>query len=464
MEPEVERKLVALLSADAVGYSRLMAQDDLQTVRTLTAYRDQMAKLIRQYRGRVVDSPGDNLLAEFPSVLDATRSALEIQRLLTERNAELSTERAMQFRLGVHLGDVMAEGERIYGDGVNVAARLEGLAEPGGICISDLVYRQIRNKLDLGFEDLGEQSLKNIPEPIRVYRARPAGTGGASPVADETVEQQISFCTTEDGVKIAYASVGAGPPLVRALGWFSNLEMEWKSSDARRFWERLARRHQLVRYDGRGIGLSDPVKDFSPETRVRDLEAVVNALGLDRFALMGTSEGGDTAVNYASRNPERVSHLIAYGCPVRGNTPEFRERGPMFLSMIEQGWGNESPVYRQFFANLFLGANADPKATRFFGEMQRASASAETAAAYFRSLGKDDIREAAKAVRVPTLVIHRKSDLMCPFANGRELAALIPGARFVPLEGDQHWLFLKDEDLVEFYEAVEDFLGTEYRA
>jgi adenylate cyclase len=168
----VQRKLAAILSADVVGYSRLMAEDESATIRTLTDYREAIAMLVRQHRGRVVDSPGDNVLADFPSALEAVRCAVEIQRILQVRNADLPVERRMEFRVGVHLGDVAVEGERIYGDGINIAARLEGLAEAGGICISGMVHSQVRNKLDLGYEDLGDQSIKNLPEPVRVYRVQ----------------------------------------------------------------------------------------------------------------------------------------------------------------------------------------------------------------------------------------------------------------------------------------------------
>jgi TolB-like protein/class 3 adenylate cyclase/Tfp pilus assembly protein PilF len=172
-----ERKLAAILSADVVGYSRLMAEDETATIRTLTDYREVIATLIRQHRGRVVDSPGDNLLAEFPTALDAVQGAVEIQRVIQARNADLPADRRMEFRIGIHMGDVAVEGERLYGDGVNIAARLEGLAEPGGICISRTVHEQIRRKLELGYQDLGDQDVKNIPEPIRAYRI---GIGGGA--------------------------------------------------------------------------------------------------------------------------------------------------------------------------------------------------------------------------------------------------------------------------------------------
>ncbi|NIS71319.1 MAG: tetratricopeptide repeat protein, partial [Proteobacteria bacterium] len=171
-EESFKRKLTAILSADVKGYSRLMRQDEEATVRTLTAYREVIGTIIEKHRGRVVDSPGDNLLAEFVSVVDAVRSAVEIQEELKARNAELPEDRKMEFRIGVNLGDVIEEGKRIYGDGVNIAARVEGLAEGGGICISGTVYDQVKSKLALEYEYVGEHTVKGISEPVRVYRLR----------------------------------------------------------------------------------------------------------------------------------------------------------------------------------------------------------------------------------------------------------------------------------------------------
>ncbi len=184
MEAE-QHKLAAILSADVAGYTRLMAQDEAATVRRLTAYRDEIGLLVHQRRGRVVDTPGDNLLADFSSVSDAVRCAVEIQRVIAARNADDPPERKLQFRIGVHLGEVMLEGQRIYGDGVNIAARLESLAEPGGVCVSGTVYEQVYAKLAVGFEDLGEQSVKNVPHPLRVYRLHlgPQGAPAQAPAA-----------------------------------------------------------------------------------------------------------------------------------------------------------------------------------------------------------------------------------------------------------------------------------------
>ncbi|MBI3528397.1 MAG: adenylate/guanylate cyclase domain-containing protein [Betaproteobacteria bacterium] len=178
----MQRRLAAIVSADVQGYSRLMGDDEAATVRTLTAYRDLMVSLIREHGGRVVDSPGDNLLAEFPSVVDALHSAAAIQKALAVRNELLPPGRRMEFRIGINLGDVIAEGERIYGDGVNIAARVQDLAEAGGICISGTTYDQVENKVALHYEFIGEHAAKNIAKPVRAYRV------GLSPATETAVK------------------------------------------------------------------------------------------------------------------------------------------------------------------------------------------------------------------------------------------------------------------------------------
>jgi len=169
-EGSFKRKLTAILSADVQGYSRLMGDNELATVQTLTSYKETMRKLIKHYRGRVVDSTGDNLLAEFVSVVDAVQCAVEVQQILNSKNESLPENRSMFFRIGINLGDVIEEDDRIFGDGVNIAARVESLSEGGGVCISGSAYEQIENKLALGYQYMGEHAVKNITKPIKVYK------------------------------------------------------------------------------------------------------------------------------------------------------------------------------------------------------------------------------------------------------------------------------------------------------
>jgi adenylate cyclase len=194
---DFKRKLTAILSADVKGYSRLMGEDEEATVRTITTYREVVTEVVQKHRGRVVDSPGDNILAEFASVVDAVRGAVEIQEELKVRNAELPENRRMEFRIGVNLGDVIHEEERIYGDGVNVAARVESLADAGGICISRSAFDQVKNKLTLGYENLGEYSVKNIAEPVRIYKVLMDPEAAGKVIGEKRIEpkrgQRVAF-------------------------------------------------------------------------------------------------------------------------------------------------------------------------------------------------------------------------------------------------------------------------------
>ena len=185
------RKLSAIVSADVAGYSRLMAEDEAETVRTIGRYREEVRLLVGQYRGRLADFTGDNFLAEFPTATDAIACALEIHRVVEARNAGLPLQRRMHFRIGVHLGEVTLEDERLYGDGVNIAARLEGLAPPGGICISATVHDQVKKNDALSFDDLGPHELKNIPDPVRVYRVHPDVAVEVAPPSRQTWSPRV---------------------------------------------------------------------------------------------------------------------------------------------------------------------------------------------------------------------------------------------------------------------------------
>ena len=278
-------------------------------------------------------------------------------------------------------------------------------------------------------------------------------------------EQQIRFCTSSDGASIAYATVGSGPPLVKAANWLSHLEFDWQSLVWRHWLKELSRYHTLVRYDERGCGLSGwNVEDFRLDAWVRDLEAVVDSMHLDRFPLLGLSQGGPIAITYALRHPERVSHLILYGSYARGMSwrdlsPRVLDEMEMLLQLVKIGWGKEHAAFRQVFTTLFI-PEGTPEQFRWFNELQRVSSSAENAARMMSGFYELDVCEEAQKLNVPTLVLHARGDLRVPFGEGRLLASLIPGARFVPLEGKNHILMEGEPAWQRFLEEVRDFLGV----
>jgi len=276
-------------------------------------------------------------------------------------------------------------------------------------------------------------------------------------------KQQIRFCTSSDGVRIAYATTGEGPPLVKVASWMNHLEFDWQSPVWRHWTTELARDHTYVRYDERGCGLSGwDVPELSFEAWVRDLEAVVDAVGVERFPLLGLSQGGPIAIAYAVRHPERVSHLILYGAYARGwlkrnVTPQQHKEAEMMNELAELGWGKENPAFRQFFTTQFI-PDGTPEQHRWWNQLERVATSPENAARFMRVFNDIDVTSLAPQVSCPTLVLHATGDARVPFDEGRLIASLIPGARFVPLESRNHILLEHEPAWRRWLEEVRAFL------
>jgi DNA-binding SARP family transcriptional activator/alpha-beta hydrolase superfamily lysophospholipase len=298
----------------------------------------------------------------------------------------------------------------------------------------------------------------------RVQAAPPPREAGASDSAASVanIVQDIRFCVAPDGVRLAYATAGSGPPLVKTANWLNHLEFDWESPVWRHLLQALAHEFRLVRYDERGNGLSDwNVADISFEAFVRDLETVVDAAGLERFPLFGVSQGCAVSVAYAVRHPERVSRLVLYGGYARGwgqREPQAVAIHEALATLIRHGWGQEGGSFRQMFTARYL-PEGTAEQLRWHVELQRISTSPENAFRIYETLSTIDIRPLLSAVRVPTLVLHCRGDAGVPFEEGRDLAAAIPGARFVPLEGHNH-LFLEHEPAFpRFLAEVRSFLS-----
>jgi class 3 adenylate cyclase/pimeloyl-ACP methyl ester carboxylesterase len=468
-EARVERRLAAILATDVAGYSRLMGADEEGTLSSLKAHRHMLSDpKIKEHHGRIFKTTGDGMLVEFPSVVDAVKCAIEIQRGMAARNAEVNPDKRIEFRMGINIGDVIEDGNDVFGDGVNVAARLEGIAARGGICISRHVLDLIEGKVDISCRELGRQNLKNIARPVEVYGIDLDGEGSlaARLLADADLKQEVRYCSAPDGVRLAYAKVGSGPPLVRTGHWMSHLDYDWELPICRHLLLGLAKSFSLIRYDARGNGLSDwDVGELSLDAWVSDMETVVDAAGLARFPLLGLSQGCAVSIAYAVKHPERVSHLILYGGFATGLdknprvTAAERERWAAMKTLIKLGWGSDDPTFRQTFTFKFM-----PTATReqadAFNEQQRLSASPGCAVRYLEALGKIDVRHLLPQVRTPTLVMHVRDDLPVSITAGRELAAGIPNARFVALPGKNHIMLEQDPGLAQFASELKGFVGA----
>ena len=277
------------------------------------------------------------------------------------------------------------------------------------------------------------------------------------------MEQDIRFCKTSDGVRIAYAASGEGYPLLFVHGWASHLEFWPKMPGGDNFvHSKLAQHYHYYRYDARGWGLSDrDVTDFSLDKKLLDVEAVVENAGLERFAILGASEGGPTAITYAVRHPERVSHLILLGTFAWSPPPataEERELLRAMLMTIGPGWGKDTPAFRQIWTARFM-PEGDLEMIRWFNELQRVSGSAETVMALIGSIGRIDVRELLPQVQAPTLVAHARGDLAVPFEGGREIASMIPNARFLPLESNNHLMLPGEPANDVLLKAITEFIG-----
>ncbi len=276
-------------------------------------------------------------------------------------------------------------------------------------------------------------------------------------------KQDISFFTAKDGVRIAYSRAGNGPPLLKAANWLNHLDFEWHSPIWAHWVAELTNHHTLIRYDERGNGLSDwNIQDFSFEAWVRDFETLVDTVGLERFPVLGISQGGAVAVRYAARHPERVSHLILYGAFARGwklrRSPEEIERRNALLTLVRLGWGKDNPAFRQLWSTLFM-PDASPEQIDWFNELQRVTTSPENAVQLLDEGGKINIVDQLPKVNCPTIVFHSRDDAAVPVSEGRMLAARIAGAKFVELPSRNHLVIPPEPAWGIFVRNLSNFLG-----
>jgi pimeloyl-ACP methyl ester carboxylesterase/DNA-binding SARP family transcriptional activator len=329
----------------------------------------------------------------------------------------------------------------------------------------DAIERILDEELGIGLSPEGiDLRIEALDTPVGVPAPAPAGP--VRPRHAGLSRQTVGFCRAADGIRLAHAVSGAGPPLVKAANWLTHLDYDWASPVWTHWWRELSRHHRLVRYDERGSGLSDwdvPDASYSLDAWVADLEAVVDAQGHERFDLLGISQGGAVAVEYAARHPERIRRLVLYGAYAQGRLSRATSIDDVQLNELQcelarVGWGSDDPAFRQVFTAQFMPGGSK-ELWSDFNELQRRSTTAQNAARLLRLTGDIDVREAALRVRAPTLVLHARDDQRPPFAQGRLLAELIPGARFVALESCNHILLEDEPAWPVFLEQVEAFLA-----
>lgn len=469
-----QRQLLAIMFTDVVGYTALTERDEAAAVRVREQHHELVHTLVHQFDGEVVDTTGDESLSVFPSALRAVDCALAMQ-------GALANYPDLRVRIGIHLGDVLRHDGDIVGEGVNVAARVRPLAEPGGIAISAPVYQMVRTRPHVVAQSLGSQTFKNVGEPVEVFALAPGAPEPAEPrrrsrrwigaalgalvllalavglyaparaevgawvffnlpsfVLGETIEQEIGFARNpNDNVRVAYALTGEGPVIVSFLGWATHLQDGIGSTmyDAGGLVPLSSRRNLLVRFDGRGFGLSDrDVTDFSLDAAVGDLAAVIDQLGVEQVALYTFSSGGPTAIAYTARHPERVSRLVL-AATFASTSWASDERRQFFARMYEM---RADPWQESVIANAMvdvLAPDADAVSRRIFREFMLRSGDGVALASFFHDLFQRDVEDLARQISVPTLVIHGEDDQVIPVEASRRLASLIPGARLELIDG-----------------------------
>jgi class 3 adenylate cyclase len=375
----MERRLAAILVADMAGYSRLMEQDEEGLFECQRAHRRELIDPeVAGHGGRIVKTTGDGMLAEFGSAQDAVRCAIDIQTAMMDRESTSPMDSRITYRMGINVGDIVFDENDVFGDGVNVASRLQGLSKPGGVCVSDIVHQAIADRFREPFRDMGSQRVKNISRPIRVWQWLPGAPAKEAELAEVALHQRVRFATSPDGVQIAWASVGEGPPVLKAPNWMNHLEYEWRSPVWGPLFAELAHHCRLVRFDQRGNGLSDwEVKEISQNAMISDTATIAQAAGLERFALLGISQGCASSIRYAVENTDRVTCLVLLGGYLRGRLkrpdPDQKKLYEALTMTIRDGWGSPNPVLA-FFTSSFI-PDAPPEVAASFDELQRMATS-----------------------------------------------------------------------------------------
>lgn len=454
-----EHRLASILAMDVVGYSAMMQNDADQVIAALNQmYRAAIRPPVRRYGGRVVKLMGDGALVEFASAQDAVLCACDIQTRMRADPAPYTYPRRLNIRIGIHAGDITVSQGDVFGEAVNIAARLESAAPPGGVLVSKMVADLAGGNLPVNFHDEGMRRLKNIDMPVQVLRVEEDKADGEASEHTDIVR----FCQCSDGVNLAWAATGQGPPLVRAPAWISRIDLDRRLPHLPHFFDYFSRDHTLIRFDGRGNGLSDrEFPGITFERMVDDLRAIFDAAGVERAPILGMSQGCAIAAAFAERYPHRVSSIIMIGgfAQGRGRRPAQKDRdlAAALQAMMRAGWDDDYPSLRDMFAEMVTPL-ASLEDRRYFAKAMREIATPDVMGAYREVVDNIDVTRILPQVDVPCLVMHCDGDRMHPIDQGRLLASLLPKARFVALESCNHIPTANDPCWPRIQDEVTNFL------
>lgn len=429
-----DRTTLTILFTDVVGSTELGAERGDEHAQAILGRSAALAsEAVGDNGGSVVKSLGDGLLCTFRGPRAAIAAAIAVQGAHAQWQAEDGAD-SVPVRIGIHTGEVDESDEDVHGEAVNAAARICAAADRGQILISSTARGAAGSGAGLNFSKPQQFDLKGFPAPFELSavnwrHSTPDRSSGPVPL-----EQRIHFCEI-DGHRIAWSQVGSGPALVVPSPWVSNLQADWEDPGYRSFIEQLARDNTVIRYDRPGTGLSDRhlPDDPSLDGDVRILEGLIEQLKLAPVSLFGVSCGGCIAAGYAARNPDAVSATVFTGCYPDGNQLASEEVRDSLVSVIRASWGLGSRMLSDIFV-----ADGSPAEREAWASAQRASADPDTAAELYRLIYDYDVSGALEHVSAPALVIHRNGDTAVKAGLGRELAASLPNARFVPLDGSRH--------------------------
>ena len=466
MRGVVERKLLAVVAADMVGFSRLIEDDEINL---LSRQKNQLNTIIKpeieNFNGEIIKTTGDGFLAIFPSALDAVQSSISIQNGIYENELDNANDKRIRFRIGIHVGDVVLDDGDIFGNTVNIASRLESIADAGNICITNDVYQSIKNLKPLDIENIGEQFLKNISQKVQVYKIN-IFEGDIKKIQENHLlteaNQETRFCSSFDGTIIAYASIGKGTPFLKAPNFVSSLEHDWRNPMWTHMYRFLAKEYTLYRFDQRGNGLSDlDPENINFESFVKDMEAVVNNSQINKFPIFGISQGCSVSIAYAHKYPEKVTHLILVGGYARGRAKrgnsDYNEKFELEKNMILNGWENENPAFRQFFSSTMI-PDGTKEQMNSFNNVMKVSTSAKNAVKIISANDQIDVSGLLPKLNIPTIIFHIKNDARVPISESKFMAANIKNSKFVPLNGNNHVILENDEGWPIFQKELKNFL------